>query len=624
MGTKEGFEKYINELENSGPKIPSPPILVDLDELFGSDNAATLTVKVDVDCKLYVDGDLVDDAIQANQIKKIPVPLGEHIITIESYQHNEIAEDREIEVKEAGKNQVLLVKGLQEKERELIQRHADERNERERAEREREEEIQRKERIAKEEQENMRKGIEYYNSGDDDLAIQCFEKVLETSDNSDAMLFIGKCYRLYPGDKTDRRNAVTWFVKAADKGNAEAYYYLGDCYERGYGLKQNHEEAAKWFEKAVEKGNVDAMKALARQAIDHKNAAEAINWYEKAADLGDTESMRMLGEIFSNLHKWLWITFEDILKKNEYYDIDKAMEWYKKAADLGDADAMLTIGTKYYLGEGVGKDFSKASEWFEKIGELDDEYELPRPLGYTYKDYYLNKIGNLFEREHDYVKAMEWYKKAADFGNVSAMKDIGRIYLNGEGVRKNIEEGIRWCEKAWETDHDHYDSIAIIYADSGLNDKALEVIERAIGLGNGNAMFNLGCMYYLGFGCGVHKDYCKAFDLLEKAASNDGDYKYDAMNSLGVLYNLGLGVRKDYGKAMEYYKKAGTKESRLNIGRMYFLGEGVPQDYYEAKRWYQKGEWCIDWSDREFRCLDVGLPEMNSVVICSYAESNGK
>lgn len=75
---------------------------------------AFLTVKVDIDCKLYCDGDFLD-LFEANKVKKINVPTGWHLFTIESEQFDDVTEDHEMDVAESGKNYPLLVKGLKEK-----------------------------------------------------------------------------------------------------------------------------------------------------------------------------------------------------------------------------------------------------------------------------------------------------------------------------------------------------------------------------------------------------------------------------------------------------------------------------------------------------------------------------
>lgn len=56
--------------------------------------------------------------------------------------------------------------------------------------------------------------------------------------------------------------AVSWFRRAADKGNAEAMHRLGYCYFWGNGVTKSYEEAASWFRRAAENGYVDSMRWL--------------------------------------------------------------------------------------------------------------------------------------------------------------------------------------------------------------------------------------------------------------------------------------------------------------------------------------------------------------------------
>ena len=39
--------------------------------------------------------------------------------------------------------------------------------------------------------------------------------------------------------------------------------------------------------------------------------------------------------------------------------------------------------------------------------------------------------------KQDYAKAVKWYQKAAQQGNVNAMRNLARCYRRGRGVEKN-------------------------------------------------------------------------------------------------------------------------------------------------------------------------------------------
>lgn len=127
--------KYFEDLANSVQEPEQPKN--NLSNTFGQ---AFLTVKVDIDCKLYCDGDFLD-LFEANKVKKITVPTGWHLFTIESEQFNGVTEDHEMDVAESGKNYPLLVKGLKEKIQTHIQEQKKEKKQQEaEAEKKRQEE----------------------------------------------------------------------------------------------------------------------------------------------------------------------------------------------------------------------------------------------------------------------------------------------------------------------------------------------------------------------------------------------------------------------------------------------------------------------------------------------------
>jgi len=48
----------------------------------------------------------------------------------------------------------------------------------------------------------------------------------------------------------------------------------------------------------------------------------------------------------------------------------------------------------------------------------------------------------------DYAKAREWFEKAADKDDTSAMTNLGVLYANGQGVAQDYAKAREWYEKA--------------------------------------------------------------------------------------------------------------------------------------------------------------------------------
>ncbi len=117
--------------------------------------------------------------------------------------------------------------------------------------------------------------------------------------------------------------------------------------------------------------------------------------------------------------------------------------------------------------------------------------------------------------ERDPVKAVQFFRQAADLGNADAMDYLATCYMYGDGVEENQTEANRWFTKAAEG-------------------------------GNITSMFTLGSAY-------ESSDPPAAFKWMKKAAEL-GDA--NAMYTLGYYYEEGIGTEKDEAKAEEWYRCA--------------------------------------------------------------------
>jgi len=102
----------------------------------------------------------------------------------------------------------------------------------------------------------------------------------------------------------------------------------------------------------------------------------------------------------------------------------------------------MSIGKLYYKGEGVTQDYHKAIEWFEKAVELGD-VNAEMELGDLY--YFKNKF-----IAQDYEKAFLLYEKAAQKNYAIAQSRLGEMYRDGKYVERNLQKAIEWFEKSVE------------------------------------------------------------------------------------------------------------------------------------------------------------------------------
>ncbi|EXX60336.1 uncharacterized protein OCT59_011511 [Rhizophagus irregularis] len=111
-------------------------------------------------------------------------------------------------------------------------------------------------------------------------------------------------------------------------------------------------------------------------------------------------------------------------------------------------------------------------------------------------------------------------------------------------------------------------------------EKAVELYQKAAGLGHSVAQYNLACIYKEGKV--VYRDNEKVFNLLKK--SSEGEY-LNAINMLGECYHKEIGTDIDKEKAFELYQKAanlGHSVAQYNLARMYRNGDGVDKDNDKA------------------------------------------
>ncbi len=188
----------------------------------------------------------------------------------------------------------------------------------------------------------------------------------------------------------------------ANNGNIAAQYYLGLCYLDGKnGASHNPTEALRWFEAAASKGFVLAQLQTAVCYLKGNGCVKNLN---------------------------------------------KAAFWMEKAAEGGNLDAQLLIGTMYRFGQGVEINVAKAIYWFEKFerrGELTADI-----LAYIGSEYYKGK-----DIQANHEKAVYYFKKGSDMGDPCCFCMLGKCYMYGEGVEKDLYKARPLLKKAIDKEY---------------------------------------------------------------------------------------------------------------------------------------------------------------------------
>lgn len=144
-------------------------------------------------------------------------------------------------------------------------------------------------------------------------------------------------------------------------------------------------------------------------------------------------------------------------------------------------------------------------------------------------------------------------RRLAAAGDVDAMEELGRRYIQGAGVAPDAAEGAKWMLRAAEK-------------------------------GSPRAMFNVGVMYERGFE--VPKDTAKAVEWYRKAVAAGVPM---AQHNLALLMRDGNGTRADPVGAFEMMRaaaRAGVPNSMLALAIMHENGQGTRRDNVAAIVWY--------------------------------------
>ena len=189
-------------------------------------------------------------------------------------------------------------------------------------------------------------------------------------------------------------------VQKAENGDPEAQYHLGACYDGGSGVG--------------------------------RDMAKAVEWYKKAAAQGFLKAQFRLGHIYEC--SACACAKQDCQKCPVKVDMPKSFQWRREAAEGGMVEAQILLGKR--LSEyGSFRDDEEARIWLKKAalnGSEEAEQILKTVPSYGRKPFSADLV----------VKA--------ESGSSEDQLSLGRCYLYGEGVAKDIDLAIKWLKKAAE------------------------------------------------------------------------------------------------------------------------------------------------------------------------------
>lgn len=202
-------------------------------------------------------------------------------------------------------------------------------------------------------------------------------------------------------------------------------------------------------------------------------------------------------------------------------------------------------------------------------------------LGLTYEQ-------GLANGKPDALKAVAWYRKAADAGIGEAQNNLGRMYFQGIGVAKDLPLAETLFLQAGDKNvRPAYNNLCLIYRVEDKLAEALPWCRKAHQAGSADSTNALGFLYSKGIPGTLKKDDKQAADFYRSAAEHGNS---DAMVNLGAAYSVGSGVPKLPAEAVHWWQRAaaaGDPRGMFLLGIAYESGIGIRKSIQDAAQWYK-------------------------------------
>ena len=219
-------------------------------------------------------------------------------------------------------------------------------------------------------------------------------------------------------------------------------------------------------------------------------------------------------------------------------------------------------------------------------------------------------LGEEFRRQGRAEDAFQIFRKSASKGYAPAMIQVGLMYSNGDGVKKDLEKASSWLRPA----NVKGDAVGkYLLAECFLFGKgvaknpslAVTLLEESVEMeGPARALDLLGTCHHKSWG--VEQDSAKAANLYELSCERGF---YNACANLSVLAMRGDGIEQNPERAIALLEKgadAGNALCMFFYGAAFLDGLGVSEDPEAAAEWMKKAA-ALDNENAKKWCREQGL-----------------
>jgi TPR repeat protein len=221
---------------------------------------------------------------------------------------------------------------------------------------------------------------------------------------------------------------------------------------------------------------------------------------------------RSFNELIRNIERGNKIYENTVGYISGYWKRLKAIRCLKKAAEQGLPEAQCALAIEYYKDHSSQNNIKKGNKWLLKAAD-NGNLEALRELGYISMSE--KRVFRLFF-PLDYKKALECFQKVADKGDLNCQLQVAYLYSVGKGADKDIKKAEDIYRKAAAKAPAYsYNGIAYMWAEEGVKlDEAEKLAKKALELKPEDVCIidTLGWIYF------KQKKYKKAKEELLKAS----------------------------------------------------------------------------------------------------------
>lgn len=389
------------------------------------------------------------------------------------------------------------------------------------------------------------------------------------------------------GVNKDMKEAIRFMRLAALQGNGEAMYNYGLALLKGDGgLEKDEKEGVRYIMFSAKTGYPWAQFHYGSLCLE---GAMGVKQDREAG-------MKMLKDAADKEHVQSALVYAKELRKDN--KDDEAFKYYKKLADQGVDRAMLNCVEMLIAGKGTKADRPAAQKYIDKLMESspDRAFECAVTLmevgdpdgmkmlkkvadgGFTsaQREYGVILMSKENSSPAELAEAETYLKKAVDKGDQSAITHLVLGYFHGTFGSTNIDEALKYANKAQNNPTCQFVIGAAIEARGGDMKEAMSWFKKSADNGVSYAQMMYG--KNLLQGVGVPENEAEGYKYIRMAADQGLP---DAEWSTALLLMEGIGCTQNYSECVTYAQRAtdkGSPGAMYILARAYAEGLGVDKD----------------------------------------------